>query len=555
MTVCYLEIDDEITTAIARLRAVTDGEAVIVVPPGSRIATSRINFKLLAREATERRLTVAAVSDDPAVRALAISAGLPTYDTLTAAESALATFREQDRQLEERLRGGAAARRSAPSEDRARPSAVGMAPPVEPRTPIVAKPAASLLETQETQVMPVVSDEGRAKSVRRERARRVPVAPLLVVGLVALLLAAVAYGAYAFLPTATITLTPQTTTLSVGTFTVIADPGVAVVDSAAGTLPAQPIELPLHVDGTFAATGVEVRESRATGVVRFRSENTVEAVDVAQGTVVATGNGIQFETTERATVPRADFSTSTPGTVEVPVRAVRLGTRGNVAAGAITELPASLAQHLVSVRNPNPTDGGRHTEENVVTEADYAAAVTALSAQLDVALAAALADPASIPGGLTAYSDTASHDEGVADQPADVLVGTVTPTFALALDATGSVLAVNETLIDEMARDRLDAALGPGQQLVGDEPTVNHGPGVVADEFISYSVSASVAAYSSPDVPTLVGQVRGKTVAEARAILAAYGMVQIAMWPDFIDRLPDQPSRISLTITPPSAGS
>ncbi|HLB44630.1 MAG TPA: hypothetical protein VJK49_04525, partial [Candidatus Limnocylindrales bacterium] len=97
MTVCYLEIDDEITTAIARLRAVDDGEAVIIVPPGSRIATSRINFKLLAREANERRLNVAAVSDDPAVRALAISAGLPTYDTVASAEEALATFREQDR--------------------------------------------------------------------------------------------------------------------------------------------------------------------------------------------------------------------------------------------------------------------------------------------------------------------------------------------------------------------------------------------------------------------------------------------------------------------------
>src|SRR5687767_12255190 len=103
VTTCYLEPDDEITGAIARLRAVTDGEAVIIVPAGSRIATSRINFKLLAREANERRLNVVAVSDEPAVRALAISAGLPAYDSLAGAEQALATFREQDRQLAERL--------------------------------------------------------------------------------------------------------------------------------------------------------------------------------------------------------------------------------------------------------------------------------------------------------------------------------------------------------------------------------------------------------------------------------------------------------------------
>ena len=82
MTVCYLEADDEITTAIGRIRAVEDGEAIIVLPPGSRIATGRINFKLLAREASERHLTVVAVSDEPQVRALAISAGLPAYDSL-----------------------------------------------------------------------------------------------------------------------------------------------------------------------------------------------------------------------------------------------------------------------------------------------------------------------------------------------------------------------------------------------------------------------------------------------------------------------------------------
>jgi hypothetical protein len=68
-TTIYLEPDDEITGAIARLRAVTDGEAIVVVPVGSRIATSRINFKLIVREAAERKLNIAAVSDEPSVRA------------------------------------------------------------------------------------------------------------------------------------------------------------------------------------------------------------------------------------------------------------------------------------------------------------------------------------------------------------------------------------------------------------------------------------------------------------------------------------------------------
>ena len=568
MTTVYLEPDDEITTAIAKLRGLADGEAVLIVPPGSRIATSRINFKLLAREAHERRLNVAAVSDDPAVRALAISAGLPTYDTVAGAEQALLNFREQDRQLAERLGREPDESGEPPpwsstraADTRVMPSPVVEAPVVEGRSDGVragegvrsADFAAGRagVRSSDTQVLPA-TDQPEA---RRRRSRRVPVAPLLVVGLLAVLVAGVAYGAYAFLPTATITLVPVTTPLNLDSFTVIADPGTAVVDPVAGTLPAQTIDLPLHVSDTFDATGAQVRETRATGTVRFRSENTVNTVSVAEGTVVATPGGIEFETTEAATVPKADFATSTPGTVDVRVRAVRPGPSGNVTAGAITEEPGNLSAQLVSVRNPDPTTGGERIEDKVIIQADYDAALAALTNRLDNALATALADPNAIPRGLTAYPATASHDAPLADQPAVALVGTLAPTFTLAIDATGQVLAVNESLIDEIAAVRLDAALGPGRQMVGDQSTVNHGPGQVAHDLISYEVDASALTYTAPDQQSLLNQVRGKTVTEARDILSAYGMVYILMWPEFIDRLPDQLSRISLTVTPPAAGS
>jgi hypothetical protein len=552
MATVYLEPDDEITSAIAKLRGLADGEAVLIVPPGSRIATSRINFKLLAREAHERRLNVAAVSDDPAVRALAISAGLPTYDTVAGAEQALANFREQDRQLAERLgrepgeprdSGESPPWSSTPATDTMiMPSPLVEAPLIEGRAGV---------RSTETQVLPATSQP----EARRRRGRRVPIAPLLVVGLLALLVAGVAYGAYVFLPTATITLVPSTSPLNLDSFTVIADPGTAVVDPVAGTLPAQTIDVPLHVSDTFDATGAQVHETRATGSVRFRSENTVDTVSVAQGTVVATADGIQFETTEPATVPKADFATSTPGTVDVHVRALHPGLSGNVAAGAITDEPGSLSAQLVSVRNPDATSGGQRVEDKLVTQEDYDDAVATLTNRLDAALTTALADPNSIPHGLTAYPQTASHDAPLADQPATDLVGTVAPNFALALDATGHVLAVNESLIDQIAATRLDAALGPGRQMIGDQPTVNHGPGEVSNDLISYEVNASALTYIPPDLTSLLSQVRGKTVTEARDILSTYGTVDILMWPDFIDRLPDQISRISLTVTPPTAGS
>lgn len=589
MSTIYLEADDEITTAIARLRAVTDGEVVLVVPPGSRVATSRINFKLLAREANERKLNVAAVSDDPAVRALAVSAGLPTYDTIGAAENALANFREQDRRLAERLSGRAGEAKVSDEEAEALRAS---------RPPLWTSTRGSEMRDSDTSIMPApaldaplaepAADSARnatfaagrarmgatdsrfgdtramdteqridieARSQRRRRGRRMPIAPLLVVGLLALLIGGVAYGAYVLLPTATITLTPQTTATRLDPFAVTADPNTAVVDPVSGTLPAQTIAVPLHVSDTFNATGTQVSETKATGTVRFRSENTVTPVTVPAGTFVATEDGVEFVTLEAAVVPTADFATSTPGTVNVPVRAVRAGPNGNVDEHTIVLAPRSISSQLVSVSNPAPISGGARNEASVITRADYDEAVAMLKSRLDHALAVALADPNSVPRGLTAYPATATHDAPTVDQPAEELVGLVAPTFELALDASGHVLAVNEAVIDDIATARLEAALGPSQHVIGPPPVITVGPGEVADGLITYEVDASVLTYTAPDQPSLVNQVRGKTIAEAKTILSAYGIVDIVVWPEFIDRLPDQASRISLTVTPPAAGS
>jgi hypothetical protein len=46
--VIYLDIDDEITSAAARIRTVEGRRAAVVLPHGSRVATSRINFVAVA---------------------------------------------------------------------------------------------------------------------------------------------------------------------------------------------------------------------------------------------------------------------------------------------------------------------------------------------------------------------------------------------------------------------------------------------------------------------------------------------------------------------------
>jgi hypothetical protein len=546
VSTCYLEVDDEITVAIKRLRAVTDGEALLVIPPGSRIATSRINFRLLAREAAERRLNIAAVSDEPGVRALAISAGLPAYDSVGTAEEALRAFREQDRQLAERIGQGPQAR-SATGQRRGTTETAVLPQPTLGLGDGPGKEAARDALPGGTAVMPAPDGPRRRRRPRRARAL-----PWLVLLLVGLLVAGVAYGAYVFLPTATITLRPNVEHLSSPVYTITADPTVAVADPATGVVGAQRIELPISVSGEFPASGVEVSLTTAHGTVRFKSINTLNAVPVPSGTVVATSDGIEFKTTDAAVVPRADFSTGTAGKVDVHVTASVDGPRGNVPAGAITKLPQDLVAQLVTVTNPDPTDGGQRNEQTVVTQADYDAATLALSQQLSEAAASAVADPSNIPRGLTAYATTAVVGDTQAVPAADAAVGTAAESFTVTLSSSVSVIAVNQSLVDGLGESRFRSSLAADQQIAGDRVVASHAPGSVSGQTIVYQVTASADVYTEPDEQQLLAAVSGKSVTEARQALAQYGEVDIQMWPGFIDHLPDQAARIRLTVVPPS---
>jgi hypothetical protein len=67
-----------------------------------------------------------------------------------------------------------------------------------------------------------------------------------------------------------------------------------------------------------------------------------------------------------------------------------------------------------------------------------------------------------------------------------------------------------------------------------------------------YKVVAGGVGYSDPSPQAILAAVAGKSVADARAALNQFGQAELSVWPDFIDHLPDQTSRISVTVIPPT---
>jgi hypothetical protein len=575
MAVYYLDADEEVTGAVARLRSASEQQVALVLPAGSRVATSRINFRLLFREAESNGKRLAVVSADSSVRSIAVAAGLQAYPTVAAYEeiveaggqAVVGPIAAAEVQIAEvpvpaaptggppsgiRQTGGRDVRGAAGAA-----AAAGTVPgAVEPPTPAAAegpiRPGGKAA-ARGSGALPVVGGI-RPDKPRRSSRRRAA----LVLGGVGGLLVAGAVAAWLILPAADIVVTPLGEPAGPVSLNVTADPSVDAVDAEKGIVPANRVEFPLAAKGTFKSSGSRVDETAAAGSVRFSSNNPLDPVTIPVGTTVATSGGIQFQTVATVVAPKATISgsTITAGRVDARVKAVAPGPSGNVGAGKITVVPSRLKNFLVSVTNPAATTGGARTETKFVTKEDYAAATATLDGRLDSELTEAVASPTIVPAGTTVFPETAQRGRAEYDPLAADLVGSEVPTFELTAAATGSVVTVDEKLIAPVAEARLTAQIADGYELFEGSIRTQVGDGTVNGETIVFPVQAVGEQWRPVAAADLVELVRGKPEAEAKSLLLPYGDVVITLWPDFVDTIPTMDGRVTITIAPPRrAGS
>lgn len=578
-TVVYLDVEDEITTAAARIRAANAPRVGIVIPFGSRVATSRINFRLLAREAQDAKRRLDIVAPDASTRALAASAGLPVFASVGEYEAALESGEAalSAAAAAEAVRGEAAthqperrdpdaATTAAPAatavladrrggQDAARGSRQPQARPAHARPATEAEIAApgrsaGAQGARETAPEPASGHRGRRLGV-------------LVLALALVLVLAFGGAAAALaLPSAEITVTPRLEPVPPVSLTVRADTNATAVDPATHVIPAKAVQVPVTAQGAFAVTGVSIQQTTATGQVTFDSINTVNAMPVPRGTRVSTGDGITFLTTSSVTVPRATVpgggSTITHGTATVGVAAAAPGPKGNVAAGAIDQVPSSLAALQISVSNAAATTGGTKTELPKIAPADVTAATDKLKADLQAQLTTALADPSIVPDGTKLFPDTAVLGAPTFTPDPAGLAGRVLKagesTFSLQASATANVTAIDESPLQGMAEDALRAAVTPGDQLVASSVQITVGSGTVGEDgVVSYPVTASALQRRPVDAAALKKAVLGKSPAEASAALASVGTASVTLWPFWVTAVPTNPDRVTVRVGEPVA--
>ncbi|MEW5989760.1 MAG: baseplate J/gp47 family protein [Chloroflexota bacterium] len=555
--IVYLDVDDEITSAAARIRALEDERIALVLPLGSRLATSRINFRLLAREAEARGKRIEVITNDASARALAASAGLPTHVSVAAFEAPPAPPAAPD----------------APGPPASIPPPAGDGPPAGPAEGAGTWPATGSGRRRSgplpdddspTLAMPVITPPAAQRPPvpfvgRRPGPRRGPIVAVvaLIVGLVAVL----GTAGFLLLPSAEIVVIPASDSVGPLELNVTAQAGVTQPDPVNLLVSANRFNFDVAATTSFPTTGIRVEEAAATGEVTFSSLNTGGSNTIEKGAIVETQSGIEFRTLAEITLPPADIGivdgefVVIPSTEKVAIEAVVLGISGNVAANTIVVVPKEENPRRTTVTNETATGGGSHTETKQVQQSDIDAALSALDAALAEDFDRQIADAAGVPEGTTLFAQTKALGEGTPSVDPATLVGTDAEQFELGLTAQGTVIGVDPGPVETLARARIRTAVDDGFRLVEDSIVVTTGTPIVAGSVITFPVKVTALEIRIVDGPALLARVLGLGLPQARTVLQAYGDVTITVWPDWVTTIPSLEGRATLTIGEPSLPS
>jgi len=631
--ILYLDSDDEITTAANRVREAEAIRVAIALPFGSRVATSRINFRLLSRDATLNGKKLSVVAGDPATRALAASAGLPVFSTVAEYEtsgeggtdpSAAAPMTAAPAEPDEGGRGTAAGVAAAGAAGAATDAAALPAPSTSPRGSGGRRPrgdsaasseagdpsavlavgaagsAAAAAEAVATAPPASIAPDGAPSAVprpvREPHAHRMPSAvpaarvvadsPIapgapvpppagsrvrpapgsgtlgsrfartpVAIGLAVLALALVVggVGAYVFLPTATAVISPKEAAIGPIPLRIVADPAATAPDPEARTVPAVKKDVPVETTDTFQVTGKRVEETAATGTVRFRNKDFTSTNTIPRGSVVGTQNGIRFRTDRSVTVPAAQLVGLQifPASATVKVTAVDPGPEGNVQPNTILVIPRGEDPLTLDVTNPDATSGGKRDEFPRVVQADINAATKALDAKLASTFAEQVADPSLAADGTTVFPETATLGDATYTVDPATLLGKEVETFDLGATATGTVLAVDESAVQQVAEANIAPQVQEGYQLVDGSSQVEPSPGKVEDGVITFPVTITARQVLEVDPAVVEAQIRGKSLKDAKAILDRYGQSQLSVWPDWVGTIPTLDQRVDVQMARP----
>lgn len=381
--VIYIDVEDDITAIIGKLKA-SKSKIVALVPP-KRIGAiqSAVNLKLVHRAAEQADKRLVIVSNNQALMALAGSAGIPVAKNLQS-KPELAEVAALDIDDGEDIIDGSELAVDGPS---ARTKARDESSTLEKDAAVAAAGlgaagvAAAADEEEKSAAKPAVTAGAGAAAAKPGKNVTVPNfntmrKKLFAIGLGVLALLVFLVWAIFFAPTAKIIITAKTSDAALNS-NVTFGPALTT-DLKAGTIKAETKTVKKDASIAFTATGKKDVGEKATGTVKL-SRQSLSSLTVPGGTQLTSSSGQIFVIDTAATIPASTvggrcFPTACAGSTTVGVTAAQPGASYNAASGNLSGAPDGVSATFTS-----PTGGGTDKTVTIVQQSDIDAVADQIS--------------------------------------------------------------------------------------------------------------------------------------------------------------------------------
>lgn len=550
----YLEPDEEITSVIDKLSAVSDHSLALVVPKNSTLFQSLVNLKLLAKEAKEQGKQIAIISTNRVGQRLAEQVGLTTYTSLGSiapgsGSKPIAPSNKPVAPTAETINGVRVNQYTPdipvgnmldePAEDLALPAPTAeeaaLPPEVLAGSTLVAADEALSLDKKEAPaqkeilakddiknpvVLPPIANESKkdsdslppivSRTIRMSAPKEPFVMPwkLVAIGSVITLLALLVI--YFFLPKATVVLTfpaksvDQTLDLTINSQVATGQP-----NTVSGNL----LTVTESDKKAITATGQKDIGSKATGGVTLYNKASSSSVTVAAGTTLTTSSKT-FVLDSTVTIPGASVSGGNvvAGQANGNITASSSGDAGNVSNATFT-----INNQPALVYATGSTTGGLTKQVTILSQTDIDGAVNDLKTTLSNQATTDLKGKATKQT-LLDNSTAVSVSSQSADQP----VGAQVTSANLTMTVQGSVIAFDQTAVTNAVKAAASKDLKSSEQLVVPNATsITLTFKSLADDKSSMVVTTALQGYIVPkiDKTTIAKMIAHHTVSSASTLL------------------------------------
>lgn len=530
--VIYIDIEDDITTIIGKIKASKQRIIALVPPRRTGILQSAVNIRLLARAAKSADKTIVIITNDSVLAGLAATAKIPVAKTLQSKPEiaeipALKVDDESDVIDGGKLAVGdmaEAAKKSSSDNDAAIDSTIAAANEKEP------KGLTSLKNMVKKPKVPNFS------AFRKK---------FLLIGGGVLLFGVFLVWAIWFAPHATVIISAKTTSMTVSDTVSLSEN--AATNARSNVIKSIKKEIAKEVSVEFSATGKKNVGEKATGVVVFKNSSS-SSVTIAAGTVLK-NSGLSYTLNSSVNVPGATLDWSCPGykcagSASGAITASEGGAQYNAATGSM-----SISVDDISASLRSATSGGTDKTATVVTASDIEAAKNKLSEKKVEGLKEQLI--ASF--GNSVKTITESYAENRSDPSSSVAVDAeATGAVTLKSTITANMLAVDKNELKNFIESKLkDEISGKKAQRIYDNGVEKVAFSQFANARNAQTVRLTANGKVGPDIKeeSVKDQAKGKSYGEVQSAIESINGVEdvdVKFSPFWVKSVPKDINKINV---------